>query len=124
MRRRPESERLYVLIGQKLEEHRRESGLSQTQLAKRCGLARGSIANIESGNQRVTLHTLWLLSEVLNIDIRSFLPTKEEYSGDDLSTATNQFKDWLKKAAKESQDQVEIFIASSREEVSLNVDED
>ena len=123
MRRRPESERLYVLIGRKIEKRRRESNLTQTQLAQRSGLARGSIANIESGNQRVTLHTLWILADELDIDIRSLMPTKEEYSVDDLSTATIQFTDRLKKAAGDSQNRVAVFIASSREEVSHNVDE-
>lgn len=123
MRRRPESERLYELVGRKLERHRHEAKLSQTQLAQQCGLARGSIANIESGNQRVTLHTLWRLTEVLNIDIRSLLPSKEEYAGDDLNPATIQFTDRLKKAAGDSPNKVAVFIASSREEVSHNVDE-
>ena len=122
MRRRPDSERLYELIGQKVERQRREERLSQTQLAQRCGFARGSIANIESGKQRPTLHTLWSLANALRIDMRSLLPSPDEFQMSEASDANPKITGRLKKAAGESQDQVASFIASSREEVSSNVD--
>lgn len=124
MRRRPDSERLYVLLGRKLERQRRVANLSQTQLAQRCGLARGSIANIESGNQRVTLHTLWLIAEVLGIDAQTLLPTRDEFYKNDARTVLPQITGRLRKVAGQSQNQVAVFIASSREEVSPDVDED
>ena len=122
MRRRPDSEKLYELVGQKVERQRREARLSQTQLAQRCGLARGSVANIESGNQRPTLHTLWSLADALGVDMRSFLPSPEEFQMSEAITAKPEITGRLKKAAGESQNQVASFIANNREKVSPNVD--
>ena len=122
MRRIPDSERLYVLVGQKVERQRRKAGLSQTKLAQSCGLARGSIANIESGNQRATLHTLWSLADALSIDMRSLLPSRDEFSKSDLGIAIPQITGRQKKAAGRSQNQVASFITSSRERVNPNVD--
>ena len=124
MRRLPDSERLYLLVGRKVERQRHEAKLSQTQLAQRCGLARGSIANIESGNQRPTLHTLWSLANALSIEMRLLLPSRDELLRNDKGIASSQITERQKKAAGESQNQVASFIASSREEVSSNVDGD
>lgn len=121
MRRKPASERLYELVGQKVERQRREAKLSQTQLAQRCGLARGSIANIESGNQRPTLHTLWSLADALNVDMRSFLPSRDEFLMSEADTATPKITGWLKDEAGKSQNQVNSFIAESLEKVGPNV---
>ena len=61
---------------------RREVGLSQTELATRCGLARGSIVNIESGKQRATLHTLSDIADALDVDMHSLLPSSEKKSSE------------------------------------------
>lgn len=121
MRRRPESERLYELVGQKVERERRKAKLTQTQLAQCCGLARGSIANIESGNQRPTLHTLWSLADALGVDMRSLLPSRDEFLKSETYTATSKITGWLKDEAGRSQNQVNSFIAESLEKVSPNV---
>ena len=102
---------------------RQEARLSQTQLAQHCGLARGSIANIESGNQRPTLHTLCSIADALRVDVRSFLPSPDEFQMNDAGTANPKITGRLKKAAGESQKQVASFIANSRGKVSLNVNE-
>ena len=121
MRRRPDSEKLYELVGQKVERQRREAKLSQTQLAQRCGLARGSIANIESGNQRPTLHTLWSLADALGVDMRLLLPSRDEFLKSEGHTSTSKITGWLKDEAGNSQDQVNSFIAESLEKVGPNV---
>lgn len=120
MRRIPNSERLYELVGQNLARQRQESKLSQTQLADRCGLTRGSIANIESGNQRPTLHTLWSLADALNVDMRSFFPSPDEFRMSKTSTARPEITGRLAKAAGESRNQITSFI----EKVSSDVNRD
>lgn len=122
MRRRPDSERLYELVGEKVERQRHKAGLSQTQLAQRCGLARGSIANIESGNQRPTLHTLWALADALEVDVRLLIPSPQEFLTSEAGTTKPVIAGRLEKAAGGSRTQVASFIASSRAEVSPNVD--
>ena len=122
MRRRPETERLYELVGRKVEQQRREAKLSQTQLAQRCGLARGSIANIERGSQRATLHTLWALADALNVDMRFLVPSPNEYLTSEEGTTRPVISGRLEKAAGEDRGQVVSFIASRRAEFSLDVD--
>ena len=78
MRRPPGSEKLYKLVGKRVGQHRKARGLSQTELANRCGLTRGSIANIELGNQRPTLHTLFTVAEALAVEPPVLLPAREE----------------------------------------------
>ena len=121
MRRRPETERLYEIVGQKVERRRREAKLTQAQLARLCGLARGSIANIENGNQRPTIHTLWDLAEALEVDMRSLLPSPEEFLTDVVGTERSVITGRLEKAAGGSRNQVASFIASSRAEVMPDV---
>ena len=122
MRQIPDSETLYELVGQNLARKRSEAKLTQTQLANLCGLTRGSIANIESGNQRPTLHTLWALADALKVDMRSLVPSSDEFLTRKADTTKSIITGRLEKAAGESRNQVASFIASSRAKVSPNVD--
>lgn len=78
MRRVPRSERLYSLVGDKLLERRKALGLSQEQVARKSGYTRATVANIEAGNQRPTLHTLIALANRLDVDYRHLLPSPRE----------------------------------------------
>ena len=100
-----------MLVGQNLARKRSEAKLTQIELADRCGLTRGSIANIESGNQRPTLHTLWALANALNVDMRSFLPSPDEFRMSETSIAESTLSYRLEMAAGESRRQVASFIA-------------
>ena len=121
MRRRPDTERIYLLVGQKVERQRREAKYSQTQLAQNCGLSRGSIANIESGNQRPTLHTLWSIADALNVDVHSFFPSRDEFQSNESDVATPKITSWLKEEAEKSQMQVNSFIVDSLVKVGSDV---
>src|SRR6188768_2788041 len=48
--------------------------LSQADLARRVGMSRGSIANIELGRQRIPLHLLLVLARELDLEPASLLP--------------------------------------------------
>src|SRR4051812_45072414 len=48
--------------------------VSQADLARRVGMSRGSIANIEVGRQRIPLHLLVVLARELDVDPVSLLP--------------------------------------------------
>lgn len=115
MRRVPDSDKLYKLVGKNIGRRRKEAKLSQTRLAARCDLTRGSVANIESGNQRPTLHTLWTIAEALRVDMRSLLPSTDEVSTSETDTGTLKITRRLKEAAGGSQDQVVSFIVRNRE---------
>lgn len=63
------------LFGQLLAKKRSEAKLSQESLAKAVGLTRTSITNIERGRQPVNLHTLFLIAEILGLDVVDLLPS-------------------------------------------------
>ena len=62
-----EEERLR--IGQRIAELRKERGLTQTQLAERCGLQQAHIARIEAGRYSVGLDTLAQIADVMGMKI-------------------------------------------------------
>lgn len=51
-------EPIYRQIGAKVESIRNVLGITQADLAKRAGLQRASIANLETGRQRCPLHVI------------------------------------------------------------------
>lgn len=78
-----DEKRLYELLGARLrrlrESHVGSSGkLTQAALAQAIGLERTSITNIERGNQKVPLHVLYRICEVLQVSIFDLLPPPTE----------------------------------------------
>ena len=69
-------EKLYHLLGQTLRTCREthQPSYTQDQLAKKVGLERSSISNIENGQQRVSIHTLYSLCIALNVQPQDVLP--------------------------------------------------
>ena len=53
--------------------------LSQAALAKKLGMTRTSIVNIEAGRQRAPIHVLWAIAEELRTDVALLLPTRSDY---------------------------------------------
>lgn len=80
-------EKLYQVLGARLKKLREgEDGnprFTQAELAVKVGLERTSITNIEKGNQKVPLHVLYKLCEVLKVDISSVLPPLSEVQEDE-----------------------------------------
>lgn len=70
------AERLYSQIGEKIRTGREHSQLTQEDLARKVGLTRTSITNIEKGQQRVQVHTLYTIAEFLGISIYDLLPPR------------------------------------------------
>jgi transcriptional regulator with XRE-family HTH domain len=59
---------LYRSIGARIAEARQQRGVRQSDLAAAVGLTRASVANIESGTQRVQVHTLVAAAQSLGLD--------------------------------------------------------
>ena len=55
----------YRQIGARLESIRKVLGLTQDEIAKRIGLERTSVVNIEAGRQRILLHQVEAIAEAL-----------------------------------------------------------
>ncbi len=68
------SDQLYSIIGKLVRTERERAKLTQDELAHRVGLTRTSISNIESGRQKIQVHTLYALAEALHVSADTLLP--------------------------------------------------
>ena len=78
-------ELVYRLVGKRITEAREAKGLSQLALAQQLqqrgvDIQRTSITHMEKGVQRVMLHFLYPIADVLGIAVSSLLPPKEEFA--------------------------------------------
>ena len=62
----PPIEPCHRLLGTRIEHIRTTLGLTQQELAKRVGLTRASIANIETGRHRFLLHVVERFAQALS----------------------------------------------------------
>ena len=68
--------RFYRDVGGRVRTARVSKRLTQEDLASKLGLTRSSVANLEAGRQRVPLHVLVLISELLETPISELLPKR------------------------------------------------
>ena len=59
-------ERVYSLLGARIRTGRKRIGAKQVPFAKRVGISRPSLVNIELGRQRVTLHDVQRFAKALH----------------------------------------------------------
>ena len=69
---------LYKKIGVTIRERRRQLGLTQEDLSSQLGISRASLANVETGRQRVLVHLIYDLAEKLDTNVETLLPAAEE----------------------------------------------
>jgi len=69
---------LYATVGWRITRLRRARGLRQDDLATAVGLTRSSIANTETGRQRLPLHALLAVAQALGVDLVDLLDTGRE----------------------------------------------
>lgn len=87
---------LYSLIGEKIRKLRTEKELSQTQLSDEIpNIGRTSISNIEKGKQQPPLHVMYLICNVLDIDIHSILPTYSDIVDKMNSLSNNDLSNYI-----------------------------
>ena len=65
---------IYWQIGRRIRSAREARGTTQEVLASWAHLTRGSIANIEAGRQRVTIHALLRMAAALDVQPATLLP--------------------------------------------------
>jgi|ERR1039458_9544913 transcriptional regulator with XRE-family HTH domain len=69
-----ELEPIYKTIGAIVRQRRRRLELPQAELARRLGISRATLANIETGRQRILVHHVYAFAEALDIKPRDLLP--------------------------------------------------
>ncbi|WP_213736056.1 helix-turn-helix transcriptional regulator [Bradyrhizobium sp. dw_411] len=76
---------IYRIIGASLAARRKELRLKQAEVADMIGLKRASLANIESGRQKLMLHQIYRLAKALQVkSITELVPSSfsfEQASG-------------------------------------------
>jgi transcriptional regulator with XRE-family HTH domain len=65
---------IYKEIGETIRLRRKKFGLTQDALAVRVNVSRASLANIESGRQRLLIHVLYEIALELHMDPKDLLP--------------------------------------------------
>jgi transcriptional regulator with XRE-family HTH domain len=91
--RDPES--IYTAFGRRIRELREERAISQQALAEMSALTRASIANIESGRQRVLLHQVLRFAQALKVDLNILVPQALYLPESDASNARKTLSDYL-----------------------------
>lgn len=69
-----DSDDVYKHIGAVIKARRKTLGLKQEALAGRLGISRGSLANVETGRQRVLVHQLYKFAAALQLAPTDLLP--------------------------------------------------
>ena len=75
---------LYQLLGKRLRDARKGVGLSQENVADDLGIKRASVANFESGRQRLPVHTIYGFAQVVRLPIARLFPSVAELEVDDV----------------------------------------
>lgn len=70
-------------IGQRVRKHRKEEGLSQTQLGAQAGTSQGAISRLESGKQAPGLAKLERISQALGVEVSDLLEESESGNSED-----------------------------------------
>lgn len=70
-------ELIYPQLGQLIRRRRKQFKWTQEKLAARLGISRGSLANIETGRQKVLVHQLYSVAAALDMSPHDLLPTLE-----------------------------------------------
>ena len=70
---RKPSTKLISILSQNIKKIRQNMGISQEELAHRCGLHRTYIGAIERGERNITLSSLEIIASTLDVDIPTLL---------------------------------------------------
>lgn len=62
---------IFVEIGTTIVSLRKEKGLTQEQLALECEISVSYLRRIERGEANPTIHALWRLAEVLEVELQN-----------------------------------------------------
>ncbi len=97
-----DTEQIYVEIGKRVREARRNKHLTQERLAEIVSVTRTSITNIEKGRQKVLVHSLYNLAAALGVAIDYLLPEKTVEKGSYRmpSDLSNEEQKWVKLVMK------------------------
>ncbi len=96
---------LYSLLGTRISSVRfgkmTQKELSEALLARGVKMKRSSLANVEKGNQRVLLHSLYEIADILGCELSELLPSLEEVKGASAADPNEaQLQEWAREVSK------------------------
>jgi len=96
------TESLYRAIGTLVRGERLKLGITQDELARRVGLTRTSINNIEHGRQKIQVHTLYTLAHMLFVPVHALLPREGRQELEVIEISLDQTylpaeREWIKR---------------------------
>ena len=92
--------KLYALVGEKIRAVRRALTplVSQEDVHSRSNkkISRSSVANIERGSQRVSLHQLFRIADILNVEPAALLPARHQvFEGTQELPQDLEMREWV-----------------------------
>lgn len=93
----------YAVVGRKIAEARKRSGVTQEALASKISLTRTSVINIEKGRQQLLVHMLIDIARVLRVNPSDLIPeftSGETKNIDDVlreSGFPKKARDWVRR---------------------------
>ena len=63
-------------VGKRIKFYRNKIGISQEELAYRCGLYRTYVGHLENARYSPTAYVLWKIAKELKVPIEKFFPNK------------------------------------------------
>lgn len=79
-------------IGQKIQEHRKENGWTQEELAKRMGISRATVAQYEADKRKPKYETIVRFADALGTSVDSLLGQEKNYPGIEDSVEKEAFE--------------------------------
>lgn len=67
---------IYKQIGEVIRAKRKTLGMTQHDLAKKLGISRGSLANVETGRQNMLVHQLYAYADALQLRPTDLVPDR------------------------------------------------
>jgi DNA-binding XRE family transcriptional regulator len=90
-----EKELIYEALGEKIRRARAVREMRQAELAKRVGLSRTSITNVELGRQGVAIHQLFEFADALGVEPCELLPAELSTDQEPAPHVAPELSDWV-----------------------------
>jgi transcriptional regulator with XRE-family HTH domain len=101
----PDAGMFYRHLGELIQRARKERKMSQDGLASAIHLKRTSISNIEKGRQKLLVHTLVEIADILNVDLAALLPAPRAPANireDELQKYSEPERAWIQAGIRRS----------------------
>lgn len=90
-----EKSTIYEAVGGNIRRERLVRELNQTELARRVGLSRTSITNLELGRQSILVHQLVSIANALGVDPASLIAIENDAVVDVVPQLSPQLSKWV-----------------------------